>query len=108
MRKKRSEKISRGLFRLLGVMLGMALLPLWAATMEPDETFADAPEADDAPLTQAVAPVEPPSAAALALEAGAKGIESYPGQTLSKQDPNTAWDRNASAETIQTVTGKLS
>ena len=40
-------------------------------------------------------------------EAGGKVIEFYPGQTLSKDEPNVKWDHNASAETIQKVKDKL-
>jgi sugar phosphate isomerase/epimerase len=39
--------------------------------------------------------------------AGGKVIEFYPGQTLSKDEPNVKWDHNASAETIQKVKAKL-
>ena len=41
------------------------------------------------------------------VEAGGKVIEFYPGQTLSKDEPNVKWDHNASAETIQKVKDKL-
>src|SRR5437764_9871502 len=40
-------------------------------------------------------------------EAGGKVIEFYPGQKLSKEEPNVAWDHNASAETIAKVKAKL-
>ena len=40
-------------------------------------------------------------------EAGGKVIEFYPGQKLSKAEPNVKWDHNASAETIQKVKEKL-
>jgi sugar phosphate isomerase/epimerase len=40
-------------------------------------------------------------------EAGGKVIEFYPGQKLSKEEPNVTWDHNASAETIQKVKAKL-
>jgi sugar phosphate isomerase/epimerase len=40
-------------------------------------------------------------------EAGGKVIEFYPGQKLTKDDPKTKWDHNASAETIATVQAKL-
>src|SRR5947209_3983494 len=36
-------------------------------------------------------------------QAGAKVIEFYPGQKLSKEEPNVSWDHNASPETIQKV-----
>ncbi len=39
--------------------------------------------------------------------AGGKVIEFYPGQKLSKADPNVTWDHNASAETIAKVKAKL-
>jgi len=39
--------------------------------------------------------------------AGGKVIEFYPGQKLSKEEPNVSWDHNASAETIQKVKDKL-
>jgi sugar phosphate isomerase/epimerase len=41
------------------------------------------------------------------VEAGGKVIEFYPGQKLSKEEPNVKWDQNASAETIQKVKAKL-
>jgi sugar phosphate isomerase/epimerase len=41
------------------------------------------------------------------VEAGGKVIEFYPGQKLSKEEPNVKWDHNASAETIQKVKAKL-
>ena len=41
------------------------------------------------------------------VEAGGKVIEFYPGQKLSKDEPNVKWDHNASAETIQKVKDKL-
>ena len=40
-------------------------------------------------------------------DAGGKVIEFYPGQKLSKEEPNVKWDHNASAETIQKVKDKL-
>ena len=40
-------------------------------------------------------------------QAGGKVIEFYPGQKLSKEEPNVKWDHNASAETIQKVKAKL-
>jgi sugar phosphate isomerase/epimerase len=40
-------------------------------------------------------------------ETGGKVIEFYPGQTLSKDEPNVKWDHNASPETIQKVKEKL-
>jgi sugar phosphate isomerase/epimerase len=39
--------------------------------------------------------------------AGGKVIEFYPGQKLSKEEPNVSWDHNASAETMQKVKDKL-
>lgn len=39
--------------------------------------------------------------------AGGKVIEFYPGQKLSKEEPEVSWDHNASAETIQKVKEKL-
>ncbi|MDB6023660.1 MAG: hypothetical protein JWQ04_3517, partial [Pedosphaera sp.] len=39
--------------------------------------------------------------------AGGKVIEFYPGQKLSKEEPNIKWDHNASPETIQKVKDKL-
>ena len=41
-------------------------------------------------------------------QAGGKVIEFYPGQKLSKEEPNATWDHNASAETIQKVKAQLS
>src|SRR3974390_3865227 len=38
---------------------------------------------------------------------GGKVIEFYPGQKLSKEEPNISWDHNASGETIQKVKEKL-
>jgi sugar phosphate isomerase/epimerase len=38
---------------------------------------------------------------------GGRVIEFYPGQKLSKEEPNVSWDHNASAETIQKVKDKL-
>lgn len=38
---------------------------------------------------------------------GGKVIEFYPGQKLSKEEPNVSWDHNASAETMQKVKDKL-
>src|SRR5512143_2190579 len=40
-------------------------------------------------------------------EVGGKVIEFYPGQKLSKEEPNVKWDHKASAETIQKVKEKL-
>src|SRR5512136_2296296 len=40
-------------------------------------------------------------------EAGGKVIEFYPGQKLSKDEPNVKWDHNASLEIIQKVKAKL-
>ena len=40
-------------------------------------------------------------------EAGGKVIEFYPGQKLSKAEPNVSWDHNASDETIAKVKAKL-
>ncbi len=40
-------------------------------------------------------------------ECGGKVIEFFPGQKLSKEEPNVSWDHNASAETIQKVKDKL-
>src|SRR3974390_2094672 len=40
-------------------------------------------------------------------QAGGKVIEFFPGQKLSKEEPNVSWDHNASAETIQKVKDKL-
>lgn len=40
-------------------------------------------------------------------QAGGKVIEFYPGQKLSKEEPNVSWDHHASAETIQKVKDKL-
>ena len=40
-------------------------------------------------------------------QAGGKVIEFYPGQKLSKEEPNVSWDQNASPETIQKVKTKL-
>jgi sugar phosphate isomerase/epimerase len=40
-------------------------------------------------------------------EAGGKVIEFYPGQKLSKEEPNVKWDHSASPETIQKVKDKL-
>jgi sugar phosphate isomerase/epimerase len=39
--------------------------------------------------------------------AGGKVIEFYPGQKLSKEEPNVKWDHNASPEIIQKVKEKL-
>jgi len=39
--------------------------------------------------------------------AGAKVIEFYPGQRLSKEEPGVKWDHNASTETIAKVKAKL-
>jgi sugar phosphate isomerase/epimerase len=39
--------------------------------------------------------------------AGGKVIEFYPGQKLSKDEPNVVWDHNATAETMQKVKDKL-
>jgi sugar phosphate isomerase/epimerase len=40
-------------------------------------------------------------------QTGGKVIEFYPGQKLSKAEPNVAWDHNASDETIAKVKAKL-
>ena len=40
-------------------------------------------------------------------EAGGKVIEFYPGQKLSKEEPNVSWGHTASPETIQKVKDKL-
>ena len=40
-------------------------------------------------------------------ECGGKVIEFYPGQKLSKDEPDVKWDHNASPETIQKVKDKL-
>lgn len=40
-------------------------------------------------------------------EAGGRVIEFYPGQKLSKEEPNVTWDHNASDETVQKVQGWL-
>ena len=40
-------------------------------------------------------------------QCGGKVIEFYPGQKLSKEEPNVKWDHNASPETIQKVKDKL-
>lgn len=40
-------------------------------------------------------------------QAGGKVIEFYPGQKLSKEQPDIAWDHHASAETVQMVKDKL-
>src|ERR1043166_8809413 len=40
-------------------------------------------------------------------EAGGKVIEFFPGQRLSKEEPNTKWDHDASDETIAKVKAKL-
>jgi sugar phosphate isomerase/epimerase len=40
-------------------------------------------------------------------QAGGSVIEFFPGQKLSKEEPNVAWDHNASAETIGKVKAKL-
>jgi sugar phosphate isomerase/epimerase len=40
-------------------------------------------------------------------DAGGKVIEFFPGQKLSKEEPNVSLDQNASAETIQKVKDKL-
>ena len=40
-------------------------------------------------------------------QAGGKVIEFFPGQKLSKDEPNVSWDHNASAETIRKVQDKL-
>ena len=40
-------------------------------------------------------------------EAGGQVIEFFPGQKLSKEEPEVSWDQNASAETIQKVKDKL-
>ncbi len=40
-------------------------------------------------------------------QAGGKVIEFYPGQKLSREEPNVTWDHNASPETIGKVKDKL-
>lgn len=40
-------------------------------------------------------------------QAGGSVIEFFPGQKLSKEEPNVVWDQNASAETIGKVKAKL-
>jgi sugar phosphate isomerase/epimerase len=40
-------------------------------------------------------------------ECGGKVIEFYPGQKLSKEEPNVSWDHNASPETIEKVKARL-
>lgn len=40
-------------------------------------------------------------------DAGGKVIEFFPGQKLSKEEPNVSFDQNASAETLQKVKDKL-
>lgn len=40
-------------------------------------------------------------------QCGGKVIEFYPGQKLSKDEPNVTWDHNASPETIEKVKAKL-
>ena len=40
-------------------------------------------------------------------QAGGRVIEFYPGQKLSKEEPNVTWDHNASADTIRKVQDKL-
>jgi sugar phosphate isomerase/epimerase len=40
-------------------------------------------------------------------QAGGRVIEFYPGQKLSKDEPNVTWDHNASAETVAKVQAKL-
>ena len=40
-------------------------------------------------------------------QAGGKVIEFYPGQKLSKEEPNVSWDHNASPATIEKVKAKL-
>jgi sugar phosphate isomerase/epimerase len=40
-------------------------------------------------------------------EAGGKAIEFYPGQKLSREEPNVKWDHNSSAEIIAKVKAKL-
>lgn len=40
-------------------------------------------------------------------QCGGKVIEFYPGQKLSKEEPNVSWDHNASEETIAKVQAKL-
>ncbi len=40
-------------------------------------------------------------------QAGGRVIEFYPGQKLSKEEPNVTWDHNASAEIIKKVQDKL-
>src|SRR5438094_7549335 len=40
-------------------------------------------------------------------QAGGKVIEVFPGQKLSKDEPNVKWDHNALPQTIQKVKDKL-
>src|ERR1044071_5887684 len=40
--------------------------------------------------------------------AGGKVIEFFPGQTLSKEEPNVKWDHNAPSDIIDKVKAKLS
>ncbi len=40
-------------------------------------------------------------------QAGGRVIEFYPGQKLSKEEPNVKWDHNAAGETIEKVKAKL-
>ena len=40
-------------------------------------------------------------------QCGGKVIEFYPGQKLSKEEPNVSWDHNASPETIEKVKARL-
>src|SRR5215472_6586566 len=41
------------------------------------------------------------------VEAGGRVIEFFPGQKLSKDEPNVKWDHNVSDETIAKVKAKL-
>src|SRR5437763_9944942 len=43
----------------------------------------------------------------MTVEAGGKVIEFYPGQTLSKEEPNVKWDHNAPPEAIEKVKQQL-
>src|SRR6185369_1375825 len=40
-------------------------------------------------------------------DAGGKVIEFFPGQKLSKDEPNVTWDHNAAEDTIQKVKDQL-
>jgi len=43
----------------------------------------------------------------MTAQAGGKVIEFYPGQPLSKDEPNVKWDHNASPDAIQKVKEQL-